>query len=89
MIEINNINGKLYDYQKLGVEFFLENDGRALLADEPGTGKTLQSLAYIVHEGFQRTLVISPASVKFVWEAEAAKWTMGNSTQANQPNMVE
>ena len=72
---ITDIKGDLYPYQKLGVDFFINSNGRALLADEPGTGKTLQSLAYIVHAKFKRVLAISPASVKFVWEAEAAKWT--------------
>jgi SWI/SNF-related matrix-associated actin-dependent regulator 1 of chromatin subfamily A len=74
-MEINGIKGKLRDYQKEGVEFFIKANGRALLCDEMGTGKTLQSLAYIVSQGFKRTLVITPASVKFVWEAEAAKFT--------------
>ena len=74
-LEFPGINGTLYPYQKLGVEFFINSNGRALLADEPGTGKTLQSLAYVVHQNFKRVLVITPASVKFVWEAEVLKWT--------------
>ena len=41
-IDLSQIKGELYPYQKLGVEFFVSNNGRALLADEPGTGKTLQ-----------------------------------------------
>ncbi len=74
-LEIPGIKGELYPYQKLGVSFFINSNGRALLADEMGTGKTVQSLAYIVHSKFKRTLVISPASVKFVWAAEVSKWT--------------
>lgn len=38
-LEIKGIKGKLYDYQKLGVEFFINSGGRAILADEMGTGK--------------------------------------------------
>ena len=38
-IDFSKIKGELYPYQKLGVEFFLNSNGRALLADEPGTGK--------------------------------------------------
>lgn len=75
MEEIKGIKGQLRDYQKEGVDFFIKANGRALLCDEMGTGKTLQSLVYIVSQGFKRTLVITPASVKFVWETEAAKFT--------------
>ncbi len=35
-LEIKNIKGELYPYQKIGVEFFLANNGRAILADEMG-----------------------------------------------------
>lgn len=75
MADLIGIKGSLYPYQKLGVEFFINSNGRALLADEPGTGKTLQSLAYVVSQKFKRVLIITPASVKFVWENEAKKWT--------------
>ena len=72
---IKNITGELYPYQKLGVEFFINNNGRAILADTMGLGKTLQALAYIAHTGKKRTLIICPASVKYSWEAEVKKWT--------------
>lgn len=75
MEQIKGIKGTLRDYQQQGVSFFINSGGRALLCDEMGTGKTLQSLAYIVSQDFKRTLVITPASVKFVWEAEASKFT--------------
>jgi len=74
-IQIKNIKGDLYPYQSLGVEFFLLNKGRAILADECGLGKTLQALAYVAHNNIDKTLVICPASVKFSWEAEVKKWT--------------
>ena len=72
---IPGIKGEMYPFQKLGVQFFIDSNGRALLADEPGEGKSLQTLAFIVHENYKRVLVIAPASVKFVWEAESRKWT--------------
>jgi len=40
-----------------------------------GLGKTVQALAYIVHQKHKKSLVICPASVKFVWEDEINKWT--------------
>lgn len=74
-MEIKNIKGSLYDYQKIGIEFLLNSGGRALLADSPGVGKTAQALGFVAHSGFQRTLVVCPASVKFCWSDEIIKWT--------------
>lgn len=74
-IDIKGIKGTLYPYQKVAVEFFINNKGRAILADEMGTGKTLQSLAFLVHTKKQRSLVVCPASVKYGWSDEVEKWT--------------
>lgn len=74
-IEISGIRGNLYPYQKIGVEFFINSGGRAMLCDEPGCGKTAQVLAYLVHTKKKRSLVVCPASVKFSWESEVEKWT--------------
>lgn len=74
-VEIKNISGNLYPYQKIGVEFFLNNKGRAILADDMGLGKSLQALAYVATAGMNKTLVICPASVKYSWEEETKKWT--------------
>lgn len=69
---------KAYEYQKEGVwdmEDFLHAGGGALLADEMGLGKTLQTLWLLrrkrVGEMFP-ALVVTPASVKYVWEHQAA-----------------
>lgn len=72
---IKNIKGELYPFQKLGVEFFINSNGRAILADEPGLGKTLQALAYVAHQDIGRILIIVPASVKWAWYDEIKKWT--------------
>lgn len=74
-LEIPNMKADLRSYQKVGVEFFINNKGRCILADEMGSGKTLQSLAYVVKQDFKKTLVVAPASVKFSWENEVSKWT--------------
>lgn len=74
-MEIENIKGQLYEYQKIGIEFLLKSGGRALLADSPGVGKTAQALGYLAHSGFKRNLIVCPASVKFAWENEVEKWT--------------
>lgn len=52
-------------YQRAGTEY-LQREGRAILADEPGLGKTNQLL--LAAEG--RTLVVSPAMLQDVWMSE-------------------
>lgn len=73
--EPKNVKGNLYPYQKIGVQFFVNNKGRAILADTMGTGKTCQSLSYVAHEEIKKTLVVCPASMKYAWAKEANKWT--------------
>jgi SNF2 family DNA or RNA helicase len=69
-------------YQTTGSEF-LRQAGRAILADEPGLGKSNQLL--LAAEG--RTLIVSPAALQDVWVSnhpedlgEAQKW---------RPDLVE
>ena len=72
---VKGLKKDLYPYQKVGVEFLGASGGRAIIADAPGLGKTAQSLAFIKHSGFKRSLIVSPASVKFSWANEVKKWT--------------
>lgn len=72
---VKGLKKELYPYQKVGVEFLVASGGRAIIADAPGLGKTAQSLAFIKHMGFKRSLIVAPASVKFSWENEVKKWT--------------
>lgn len=64
----------LLPYQKKGVAF-LRIAGRALLADQMGLGKTLQVIAAC--EGTEPVLVLCPATNKYGWADEVAKWTKG------------
>ncbi len=61
----------LYDFQRDGVRF-LALHKRALLADEMGCGKTIQALVALPNN--PRVLLICPASLKYNWRDEAAKW---------------
>jgi len=70
---------ELYPFQAVGVGFMHTNKGRAIVADEMGTGKTIQALAYLLHEKAQGrnpfpAVVVCPAVVKLNWEREANKW---------------
>jgi SWI/SNF-related matrix-associated actin-dependent regulator 1 of chromatin subfamily A len=72
---VNNIKGELRPYQRVGVEFFINAHGKAILGDTMGLGKTFQTLAYIAHNKISKTLVICPAIVKRVWFQETKKFT--------------
>ncbi len=74
-IKIKGIRGKLYEFQKIAVEFLMFNNGRGMLAYDVGLGKTLISLTFVVNANKKKTLIISPASVKYAWQNEANKWT--------------
>lgn len=65
----------LFPYQEESVKQIDDFDGRALVALEPGLGKTaitLQSLS--IHSDRLPALVVCPASVKFNWAWEASHY---------------
>jgi len=71
-----NKNGLvLRDYQKQGVAFIEEKDGRALVADDMGLGKTIQALAWLqIHPAKRPVLIICPSILKENWKRETEKW---------------
>lgn len=88
-LEISNLKLPLYEYQKIAVEFFLNNNGRIILASDVGTGKTAMSLGYIAHSNRIPALVVCPASVKYGWEREVNKWTHFSSFVIDSKTPVE
>ncbi len=80
-IKVHDLKGTLYPFQKVGVEFLMKTaearggNIRAILADDPGLGKTAQSIATMLARKSDRTLVICPATMKYTWEAEINKWS--------------
>jgi len=65
---------KLYTHQKKAVEKIQKFKGRALLADEMGLGKTLEALWWVKRSPKKRpVIVVCPANLKWVWEAETNK----------------
>lgn len=66
-------------YQRVGAAFMARQpDGGVLLADEPGLGKTIQTLGGIVERGIEdgAHLVACPATaIRITWEKEVRKWT--------------
>lgn len=73
--------------QRAGVEFMLETaQGHAILADDMGGGKTLQSITVIYEKWLRengetpflgRILDIAPAAVLDHWRRELSRWLLG------------
>ena len=70
---VSELNGELKPFQNTGVNFINEAKGRCLIADEMGTGKTIQAIGYIAMNR-KVTVIICPASIKLNWQREIEKW---------------
>lgn len=74
-MKIKGLGGTLYPYQEEGVAFIERKNGRALIADEMGTGKTIETLAWLqMHPEKRPVIIVTPASVKLNWRKEARIW---------------
>lgn len=61
-------------YQKVGVKFAVDG-GSVLIADEPGMGKTLETLGAIVESGATRVLIFAKKkAASTVWAPEIERW---------------
>lgn len=67
---------ELYPFQKVGVAFAEKRDGRAIIGDEMGIGKTMQALGYLqLHYRTKRpVIIVCPATIKYNWAQEYADW---------------
>lgn len=63
-----------YPYQVEGIMHGLEHK-RLFIGDEPGLGKTLQSIGIVDTAGAYPCLVICPSSLKINWQREFEKFT--------------
>jgi SWI/SNF-related matrix-associated actin-dependent regulator of chromatin subfamily A-like protein 1 len=70
-VELAKRGRALYPFQRIGMEWLSTMHG-GLLADEMGTGKTIQTLMALPEN--VPVLVICPAVAKGVWRREAAVW---------------
>ncbi|MHC4535887.1 MAG: DEAD/DEAH box helicase [Planctomycetota bacterium] len=66
----------LRPYQEDGVRFLDEVNGRGLLADDQGLGKTIQLIAWAASHPDRRPMVIvCPAYLKYNWQDEIKRFT--------------
>jgi SWI/SNF-related matrix-associated actin-dependent regulator 1 of chromatin subfamily A len=74
-IELDKKVDYLRRFQKDGLKYILAHNCKALLAFDPGLGKTPSSLALILQKpDIKKTLVVCPATVKEQWAAEYNKF---------------
>lgn len=90
----HNLRIEPYPYQRDGILFGLEKK-RLLIGDEPGLGKTLQSIGITDCADAYPCLVICPASLKINWQREFEKFTdkkalvLDNSTRTTWPYLLQ
>ena len=89
----HNLRVEPYEYQKEGILFGLKCR-RLLIGDEPGLGKTLQSIGIVDTAAAYPCLVICPSSLKINWQREFEKFTdkkalvLDNATRASWPYLL-
>jgi SWI/SNF-related matrix-associated actin-dependent regulator 1 of chromatin subfamily A len=63
-----NLPDKLYPFQKEGIKQLEAWNGRGVLADEPGLGKTWQSLEWVnLRSDSLPAVIVTPATLKYNW----------------------
>lgn len=70
----HNLKVEPYPYQQEGITFGLDHK-RIIIGDEPGLGKTLQSIGIVDTANAFPCLVICPSSLKINWQREFEKFT--------------
>ena len=89
----HNLRIEPYPYQAEGIMFGLEKK-RLFIGDEPGLGKTLQSIGIVDTAGAYPCLVVCPSSLKINWQREFEKFTdkkalvLDNSTRTSFPYLL-
>ena len=76
---VEGLAGELMPFQRSGVEY-VARSGKAIIADDMGTGKTIQALATLQHRNAFPALIVVPASLKINWQIEANKWLPNKTT---------
>jgi SNF2 family DNA or RNA helicase len=67
----------LLPFQKTGVKLLI--DGKVILADSVGSGKTLQAMSFASAMGYKKVLIVCPAPLKKQWQSEITKFLKEDS----------
>jgi len=77
-LNIPGLNGKLRGYQLAGVRYAIVSR-RCFIADEMGTGKTVQALATIEASNAYPALIVTPLVTKTHWQRHIESWLPNRS----------
>ncbi|GFT34152.1 hypothetical protein NPIL_549081 [Nephila pilipes] len=65
----------LLPFQRDGVNFAIQHEGRVLIADDMGLGKTIQAIAIANYYSEDwPLLIVTPSSVRYSWEQSFHTW---------------
>jgi SWI/SNF-related matrix-associated actin-dependent regulator 1 of chromatin subfamily A len=69
------IRNTLFPFQKEGIEIALQKNGRVILADDMGLGKSIQAISIASYYRSEwPLLIVTPASMVATWEEQLRKW---------------
>ena len=78
-INLNCIDSELvdslYPFQKEGIQMAIARNGRIILADDMGLGKSIQALGIVAYYRLEwPLLIITPASMVSSWHEQVRRW---------------
>ena len=77
-LDLPEVGGTLRPYQRSGIAYALEAR-RCFIADEMGTGKTIQSLVALEASNGYPAVVVCPPTLTLNWASEASVWVPGRT----------
>ena len=79
---IPGLKTSLLPFQSKAVAFIENNNGRALINDEVGLGKTIMALAWLqLHSELRPVLIVVPDAYKLFWKNEAERLLSNPKTE--------
>lgn len=90
LIEVHvpeDVDERLFDYQKTGVAYLL--GGNRLLSFSPGLGKTATAIVAADQLNASKILVVAPLTLLPTWQAEIAQWSSRDIPVTNYPQVRE
>jgi SWI/SNF-related matrix-associated actin-dependent regulator 1 of chromatin subfamily A len=70
-----------YPYQRAAIRYIEETNGRSLVADDMGVGKTVEAIGWLNLNTLARPVVVlTTASMKLYWKRKLDEWLVGWNT---------
>jgi len=84
-----NFIGKLFPFQKQGLDFILKTNGKTLVTDEMGLGKTIETLAFISKKPeVLPVVVVAPLVTLINWKREIEKFLTFSSKRPDLQEVI-